>query len=624
MFSKFNNVREKNMQQHARESLRNSILSNTKKLLADVQQELQAECKDLDALEAYKKTASFEAQFERLKDTFHESHGYKSVMWCVLFDLGRIFRRVMGYRYSAEDQQYDYIAIDRVLMNGQSDKAILEHQAAIETQGLLNKAGAGIRKIQQQHMRKINRARSYLPTSKLVGCLAGMFIGWCLWFAVSESLLMSLLMLSGYCGAAFLLRFSYIEVKRVLISSQKIDDKDAHHDHARAISTLSYWSYLILEYLGDNFALGLLGFIGALATLAIIPNLSIAVAVMFVIALILDDDYSASDFASLVNSIYSSTAYYIIAVTEAVLSLELFYSWSTEFSWASIKNKISQCKVDWWRFARGFGYTTAEYLVAYGPMLMTHPWTVIASQWFVLALMNAVVLAMQTLAEEIKFRGPLIDNQQTANEVILNVLVSATIFGCAHINNPEFDVIGESPIAQIALLFEYVLSGLSWGISAYLSGGLELSWGMHYANNLLLTTLVGYTPCPTAAMPLITIDISKDAHQPSAASIFSPNTLTSYVGIKLLIELASWAPIYLCETFFRPKYYVEPLGNFEAASMLAPSKEHPEVLSERPQADDQESQKPSEKMWSLFDIPHHVRCVTNRWFRQLSPAMNTT
>ena len=147
------------MQQHAKESLRNAMSSDAIKLLADVEQELQAGCKDLDTPESYKKTASFEAQFERLKNTLHESHGYKSVMWCVLFDLGRIFRRVMGHRYSAEDQQYDYIAVDKVLMSGQSDKAIQEHQAAIETQGLLNKAGAGIRKIQQQHMRKINKAR---------------------------------------------------------------------------------------------------------------------------------------------------------------------------------------------------------------------------------------------------------------------------------------------------------------------------------------------------------------------------------------------------------------------------------------------------------------------------------
>ena len=596
------------MQSVSENSPSNAALQEAKKLLNIVEINLQVPFKDLSAPESYEKTASFEARFERLKDTFQESHGYKSVMWCVLFDLGRIFQRVMGHRYCAGDQKKDYIAVDRFLISGQSEEVKRAHEEAIETQAVLNKVSAGIRKIQHQHMRKINSARSYRPSSSLVGCIVAIGIVCAMIHAVNAGLLTSLLLLSCCCAAAFLLRHMY---------TRKYD----YQDDARAISTLSYWSYMVLSYIGDNIALQVLGFIAAFATLASMPSLSGIVVVVLINMLLLDDDSSESDFTLLVSSVCAITAVYIIAVTKAVLSLELFYSWSNDISWASIKNKISQCKIDWWRFARGFGYQTAGYLLAFGPVLMTHPWTVIASQWLVMALMNAVMLAIQTLTEEIEFRGPLISSHQTPNEAMLNALVSAAIFGLAHINNPEFSVLGESLTAHVAFLFEYIASGLGWGLTAYLSGGLELSWGMHYANNLLLTILVGYTPSPIPSLPLVSLDISTDEYKSSAASVYTTRQLAYYLTAKMFYEIVSWAPVYLCEAFFRPKYYIEPLSNFKAASMLAPSEERPKVSSRQAQSVNHERQKPSRQQWAFFDLPSRVQDIANQWLGRLSASM---
>lgn len=109
-----------------------------------------------------------------------------------------------------------------------------------------------------------------------------------------------------------------------------------------------------------------------------------------------------------------------------------------------------------------------------------------ASEFFVLLLISIAFLPIQTAFEEIFFRGYLMQGFALVfRNGILPLMMTSLLFGMAHLSNPETEKFG----AWIMLPY-YSLFGLFLGLLALWNNGLELSIGIHAANNILSALLI--------------------------------------------------------------------------------------------------------------------------------------
>jgi uncharacterized protein len=93
-----------------------------------------------------------------------------------------------------------------------------------------------------------------------------------------------------------------------------------------------------------------------------------------------------------------------------------------------------------------------------------------------------VLVPIQTTVEELIFRGFLLQwfAKKLSNPIILSVII-AVIFGSLHFSNPEMDR------SALWIGLNYVFAGFMLTFIAVKMGSLELSIGVHAANNMLLS-----------------------------------------------------------------------------------------------------------------------------------------
>ncbi len=101
-------------------------------------------------------------------------------------------------------------------------------------------------------------------------------------------------------------------------------------------------------------------------------------------------------------------------------------------------------------------------------------------EFFILLLICLFIVPIQTGFEELFFRSFLVDflKKIIKNKWVI-IVITGVLFGLVHGDNPEVDSIGK------VLLLYYIGMGIFLGILAVFDKGLELSFGFHYANNLI-------------------------------------------------------------------------------------------------------------------------------------------
>ena len=103
-----------------------------------------------------------------------------------------------------------------------------------------------------------------------------------------------------------------------------------------------------------------------------------------------------------------------------------------------------------------------------------------------LFLISILLIPLQTAYEEILFRGYLAQGVATwTRNRLLAILLPGLFFGLIHIFNPEVKEFG-----FWLAMSQYVFFGLLFGFVAVLDDGIELSVGMHAANNIFLSLLI--------------------------------------------------------------------------------------------------------------------------------------
>jgi uncharacterized protein len=108
-------------------------------------------------------------------------------------------------------------------------------------------------------------------------------------------------------------------------------------------------------------------------------------------------------------------------------------------------------------------------------------WQFNAVKFVQLFFVCIIFLPIQTLVEEVLFRGYLL---QGLSQVFKNgwvpLLITSLLFAMAHLSNPEISAYGKGLMVTYYLMFALFL-----GVITLLSEGLELAYGIHLANNLL-------------------------------------------------------------------------------------------------------------------------------------------
>jgi membrane protease YdiL (CAAX protease family) len=101
-------------------------------------------------------------------------------------------------------------------------------------------------------------------------------------------------------------------------------------------------------------------------------------------------------------------------------------------------------------------------------------------------LIMLVFMPIQTGLEEVVFRGYLVQGlSQIFKNGIIPLILTSLLFGFAHLSNPEVKEYGW-PI----MLTYYIGFALFMGALTLLDEGLELAFGIHFANNIISSVLV--------------------------------------------------------------------------------------------------------------------------------------
>lgn len=124
--------------------------------------------------------------------------------------------------------------------------------------------------------------------------------------------------------------------------------------------------------------------------------------------------------------------------------------------------------------------------VSYGISPEDFEWSFDLSGIILSALIMTLLMPLQTGFEEVFFRGYLVQGlAQVFKNGWLPMVLMALLFALAHMSNPEVKKYG-----TLIMFSYYALFGLFLGLLTLLDEGIELAFGIHFANNLISSLLV--------------------------------------------------------------------------------------------------------------------------------------
>ncbi len=146
----------------------------------------------------------------------------------------------------------------------------------------------------------------------------------------------------------------------------------------------------------------------------------------------------------------------------------------------------SRSKVDWKRVSFGFGTVALSFIAMLVVGYFIDPesvqWNFKPKLFALLVLISVIMVPLQTSAEELFFRGYLMQGLGRIFPMrLLPFVITSTLFGLLHFANPEVDKLGD------IILITYLSTGFFLGAITLIDEGLELALGFHAGNNLFLS-----------------------------------------------------------------------------------------------------------------------------------------
>ncbi len=173
---------------------------------------------------------------------------------------------------------------------------------------------------------------------------------------------------------------------------------------------------------------------------------------------------------------------YLLVFAAVLISIKLFHDRPI------LSVFTARDQFDWRRFFVGFGVwgiglfvmLLIDYLLG-----LELEWNFNLSTFFPLLAISIFLIPIQTSAEEIFFRGVLMQGFQKAfGRVIFSIVLSGILFGAMHAGNPEVGKLG------YFILSYYIITGIFLGVLAHMDDGLELGLGYHAINNIFASIIV--------------------------------------------------------------------------------------------------------------------------------------
>ncbi len=164
----------------------------------------------------------------------------------------------------------------------------------------------------------------------------------------------------------------------------------------------------------------------------------------------------------------------------------------THFRW----NRVFQSMVIFWIVAGSL--TLVAHIMGFNKVEGVFD----GSKFFLYAAISLMLIPLQSAAEEIMLRGYL---NQGLGKYIRNpwivFFITSAMFASLHLGNPEAAE-GAANGKLFITMSSYFLFGMFACVLTYIDGGLESAIGVHAANNLYASVLLGYD---NSALPTPTI-----------------------------------------------------------------------------------------------------------------------
>lgn len=292
---------------------------------------------------------------------------------------------------------------------------------------------------------------------------------------------------------------------------------------------------------------------------------------------------------------------YIVDLPQKLLSGVMFIEERLVLKVNKIKEALSPTALDWSKLFRNIiSCLVFMTLVSVPEMLLLGAPVVNWTSWAIIACHQVVYLLVQTLTEEIMFRRGLVEQENTTIDKLVILVICSVSFALAHLANPEFKIIGSNPYAVFAMLGGYLASGLVYGSVCIMSGGIELAWALHFANNFFIATIMGYTPSPSIDYPLY-LTVRDESHGPTnyLLGLSSYAQALSYWGEVFYGELLMLVPVFACESFARPRYDVESVCGYVSYGDMVNEEKSQKEAKRKSETAEKVTNKPGmfESMW---------------------------
>ena len=148
----------------------------------------------------------------------------------------------------------------------------------------------------------------------------------------------------------------------------------------------------------------------------------------------------------------------------------------------------TRASFDWKRFFTSFTIWGVVLLLSLVIGILSGApvdWNFNPSTFLVLTLISVFLIPIQTSAEELLFRGYLLQGfGRLFKRAWMAILLSGILFGLLHWANPEVALIGD------VLLIYYVSTGVFLGLLTVFDDGMELAMGYHAINNIFASMIL--------------------------------------------------------------------------------------------------------------------------------------
>ena len=149
----------------------------------------------------------------------------------------------------------------------------------------------------------------------------------------------------------------------------------------------------------------------------------------------------------------------------------------------------SRTSFDWNRFFWAAALWAILSIAFMAVDYFNHPqdfvWNFKLVPFIILVLISVLFIPLQTSFEETLFRGYLMQSLGLAfKNRWMPLILTSTTFGLLHAMNPEVEKMG------MQLMVYYIGTGLLFGVITLMDEGLELTLGLHAANNITAAIFV--------------------------------------------------------------------------------------------------------------------------------------